>query len=71
MTAITEANRRGLLTIGFAGHDGGQMAVSGDLDFCFTVHSQSVHRIQESQAVLGHRLWSATQQHLTRPGRPS
>ena len=26
MTAITEAKQRGLLTIGFAGHDGGRMA---------------------------------------------
>ena len=50
MTAITEAKQRGLLTIGFAGHDGGRMAVADDLDFCFTVHCQSIHRIQESHA---------------------
>jgi D-sedoheptulose 7-phosphate isomerase len=67
MTAITEANQRGLLTIGFAGHDGGRMAVAEDLDFCFTVHSQSIHRIQESHAMLGYRLWSVTQQHMARP----
>lgn len=65
MTAITEAHRRGLLTIGFAGHDGGRMAVAEDLDYCFTVHSQSIHRIQESHALLGYRLWSVAQQHLT------
>src|ERR1700738_2270527 len=67
MTAITEANQRGLLTIGFSGHDGGRMAVAEDLDFCFTVHSQSIHRIQESHAMLGYRLWSVTQQHMARP----
>lgn len=67
MTAITEAKRRGLLTIGFSGHDGGRMAVAEELDFCFTVHSQSIHRIQESHAVLGYRLWSVAQQRMTRP----
>jgi D-sedoheptulose 7-phosphate isomerase len=66
MAAITEAKRRGLLTIGFAGHGGGRMAVAEDLDHCYTVHSQSIHRIQESHAMLGYRLWSVTQQHMTR-----
>jgi D-sedoheptulose 7-phosphate isomerase len=66
MTAITEAKHRGLLTIGFAGHDGGRMAVAEDLDFCFTVHSPSIHRIQESHAMLGYRLWSVAQQHMAR-----
>ncbi|MFI5953073.1 SIS domain-containing protein [Cryptosporangium sp. NPDC051539] len=63
--ALAEARKRGLLTLGFAGYDGGRMAASGDVDYCFTVRSQSVHRIQESQAVVGYRLWEATQQHLT------
>lgn len=66
MTAITEAKRRGLLTIGFAGHDGGRMGTTEDLDFCFTVRSQSIHRVQESHAMLGYTLWSVTQEHLTR-----
>ncbi|GAA4488297.1 SIS domain-containing protein [Rhodococcus olei] len=75
MTALTEARRRGLLTIGFAGHDGGRMAATDDLDFCFTVRSQSIHRIQESHALLGYRLWSLTQEHLAQAesstgGRP-
>lgn len=67
MAAITEAKQRGLLTIGFSGHDGGRMAVAEDLDHCFTVHSQSIHRIQESHAMLGFRLWSVAQQHMSRP----
>jgi D-sedoheptulose 7-phosphate isomerase len=66
MTAITEAKQRGLLTIGFAGHDGGRMGTAEDLDFCFTVHSQSIHRIQESHAMLGYRLWSVAQEQLAR-----
>ncbi len=66
MSAITEAKRRGLLTIGFSGHDGGRMMVAEDLDHCFTVHSQSIHRIQESHAMLGFRLWSVAQEHMSR-----
>jgi D-sedoheptulose 7-phosphate isomerase len=67
MTAITEAKQRGLLTIGFSGHDGGRMSVAEDLDFCFTIHSQSIHRIQESHAILGYQLWSVAQEHMARP----
>lgn len=59
--ALSEAKRRGLLTIGFAGHDGGAMATSADVDYCFTIRSQSIHRIQESQALAGFRLWSIVQ----------
>lgn len=62
MMALIEAKKRGLMTIGFAGHDGGRMATSQDVDFCFTIDSQSIHRIQESQAVIGFQLWSVTQE---------
>lgn len=61
MRGLKEAKKRGLLTIGFAGYDGGQMADSDAVDFCFTIDSQSIHRIQESQALVGYRLWSVTQ----------
>ena len=56
--ALREARRRGLYTIGFAGYDGGAFASSADVDACFVVRSQSVHRIQEAQALLGYQLWS-------------
>jgi D-sedoheptulose 7-phosphate isomerase len=74
VAAIAEAGRRGLLTIGFAGYDGGRMAelaAEGRLDHCFTIRSQSIHRIQESQARVGHRLWVLTQERLDslRPAR--
>ena len=62
LRGLLEAKRRGLLTIGFAGYDGGAMAASGELDYVFTVDSQSIHRIQESQARIGFRLWQAAQQ---------
>jgi len=64
MTAIAEAKRRGLLTIGFAGHDGGRMAVDENFDYCFTIRSQSIHRIQESHAMVGYQLWSVVQSHM-------
>jgi D-sedoheptulose 7-phosphate isomerase len=59
--ALTEAKKRGLLTVGFAGHEGGAMSTSEDVDYCFTIHSQSIHRIQESHARVGYRLWSVVQ----------
>jgi D-sedoheptulose 7-phosphate isomerase len=61
MAALGEARRRRLLTVGFAGYDGGEMARSDVVDYFFLVRSQSVHRIQESQAILGCHLWAATQ----------
>lgn len=53
--ALRWARRNGLLTIGFAGRDGGAMV---DLcQHCFVVPSWSVHRIQETHTVLLHLLW--------------
>lgn len=57
--ALREARQRGMYTIGFAGYDGGAFATSADVDACFIVRSQSIHRIQEAQALLGYQLWSA------------
>jgi D-sedoheptulose 7-phosphate isomerase len=59
MAALKEARHRGMYTIGFAGYEGGAFAQSPDVDACFVVRSQSVHRIQESQALLGYQLWLA------------
>lgn len=59
LLALREAHGSGLYTIGFTGYDGGAFAANPDVDVCFVVRSQSVHRIQESQALLGHQLWSA------------
>jgi D-sedoheptulose 7-phosphate isomerase len=61
LLAMREARHRGMYTIGFAGYDGGEFAASPNVDVCFVVRSQSVHRIQESQALLGYRLWAAVQ----------
>lgn len=53
--ALRRARDKGLLTIGFAGRDGGQMP--GVCDFCFTVRSWSIHRIQETHTALLHLMW--------------
>jgi len=60
LAALAEARRLGLYTVGFAGYDGGAFAANPNVDTCFVVRSQSVHRIQESQALLGYQLWLAT-----------
>lgn len=57
LPAFEEAHRRGLLTVGFAGGDGGQMGESRAVDHLFVVPSPSVHRIQEAQTTLYHLLW--------------
>ena len=53
--ALRDARRRDLLTIGFAGRDGGEMV---DLcEHCFVVPTWSVHRVQEAHTALLHLLW--------------
>src|SRR5215831_6087350 len=59
--AFDEAARRGLLTVGFAGHQGGAMAEAASIAHLFVVPSSSVHRIQEAQTTLYHILWELTQ----------
>lgn len=63
LAGLAEAHRRGLYTVGFTGYDGGAFADSPDVDICLVVRSQSVHRIQESQALLGYQLWASVQAH--------
>jgi D-sedoheptulose 7-phosphate isomerase len=60
LRGLDEATRRGLLTVGIAGYDGGKMAELGSLDFLFVAPSPSVHRIQEAQTTIYHLLWELT-----------
>lgn len=64
LAALAEAGRRGLYTIGFAGYNGGAFVDNPNVDACFVVRSQSVHRIQESQALLGYQLWLSVHERL-------
>jgi len=68
MMAYAEARRRKMLTVGLAGYDGGRMGASEDVTHCLTVRSDSVHRIQESQAAVAHALWDALQTELRQKG---
>jgi D-sedoheptulose 7-phosphate isomerase len=64
LSAFAEARRMGLVTVGFAGYDGGRMAeaaAAGAIDHLFVVPSASVHRIQEAQTTTYHVLWELTQ----------
>lgn len=62
--AFAEAHKRGLLTVGLAGFDGGRMAASPDIDHCIVVRSDSVHRIQEAQAAVIVALWERVHRSL-------
>ena len=62
--ACDEAARRGLLTVGLAGYNGGAMAEAASIAHLFVVPSSSVHRIQEAQTTLYHVLWELTQEAL-------
>jgi D-sedoheptulose 7-phosphate isomerase len=62
--AFDEAGRRGLLTIGIAGYEGGKMAEADSIEHLFVVPSSSVHRIQEAQTTIYHVLWELTQRAL-------
>jgi D-sedoheptulose 7-phosphate isomerase len=60
LRAFDEASRRGLLTIGLAGYEGGKMAELDSIDYLFVAPSSSVHRIQEAQTTVYHVLWELT-----------
>lgn len=61
LRAFEEAKRLRMITVGFAGYDGGKMAEADTIDYLFTVPSSSVHRIQEAQTTTYHALWELTQ----------
>lgn len=52
---LQAAREMGMLTIGFAGKDGGR--TKDIAEFCLTVPSFSIHRIQEVHTTLLHVLW--------------
>jgi len=53
--ALEEARKRGMLTIAWAGKDGGRFPALAD--YCFIVPSYSIHRIQEVHATFVHIAW--------------
>ncbi len=61
LAGFEQAHRRGMLTVGFAGYEGGRMAEADTIDHLFVVPSASVHRIQEAQTTTYNVLWELTQ----------
>jgi D-sedoheptulose 7-phosphate isomerase len=57
LAAFAKAKDLGMVTIGFAGNDGGRMARDSELDHCLVVQSDSIHRIQETHVAIYHILW--------------
>ena len=58
--AFETARRMRLITISFGGGDGGHAAdmhARGLVDFNLTVHTPSIHRIQETHVALYHIMW--------------
>lgn len=53
--ALRRARQLDLMTIGFAGRDGGAMV--DVCETCFVVPSWSIHRVQEVHTMLLHLLW--------------
>ena len=60
LRAFDEASRRGMLTIGLAGYEGGKMAELDTIDYLFVAPSASVHRIQEAQTTVYQVFWELT-----------
>jgi D-sedoheptulose 7-phosphate isomerase len=54
IAALTEARRRGLITVAMVGYDGGRVAAEGLADHVIVVPSENIPRIQEAQASAYH-----------------
>jgi D-sedoheptulose 7-phosphate isomerase len=61
LAAFDQAKRIGMVTVGFAGYDGGRMREAATIDHLFVVPSTSVHRIQEAQTTTYNILWELVQ----------
>ncbi|NIA02622.1 MAG: SIS domain-containing protein [Planctomycetia bacterium] len=57
MEGYRKARKLGLITIGFAGDEGGEMKSSGLVDHCLVVNTDSIHRVQEVHVSCYHILW--------------
>ena len=65
--AFEIARRTAMLTIAFAGGDGGKisnMHVDGKIDYCLIVPTSSIHRVQETHVALYHIMWDLVHEFL-------
>lgn len=68
--AFETARQMRLTTIAYAGGTGGRMAelhAAGALDFCLTVPTPSIHRVQEAHVALYHTTWDMVHTFLQHP----
>ncbi len=68
VAAFAEARKRGMLTVALTGYDGGAVARTGAVDFCFIARREFVPRIQEGHATIWHTLLELTQHALIARG---
>ena len=64
VAGLSEAKRRGMLTVALTGYDGGSIARDGNTDFCFVARHEFVPRIQEGHATMWHCLLALVHQAL-------
>jgi D-sedoheptulose 7-phosphate isomerase len=69
LSALGEARKRGLLTVGFVGYDGGRLVSESLTDHVLVVRSDYIPRIQEVQASIYHVMRRLIQE-LRQPGSP-
>jgi D-sedoheptulose 7-phosphate isomerase len=67
LSALAEARKRGLLTIGLVGYDGGRIANEGLTDHALVVRSDYIPRIQEVQASIYHVLRGLVDEIISSP----
>lgn len=60
LLAYEKARQLGLLTLGLAGGDGGEMRTCGLVDHCLVVETDSIHHVQEVHVAAYHLLWDLT-----------
>jgi D-sedoheptulose 7-phosphate isomerase len=63
LAALAEARRRGLLTVGIVGYDGGRIVSEQLADHAVVVRSDYIPRIQEVQASIYHVLRGLVERH--------
>lgn len=64
LSGLERAHEQGLLTVAFAGYDGGRMRDADCIDHCFVARSDHIPRIQEGHATAWHALLAAVQRGL-------
>ena len=64
LRAVSAATRKGLITVGMTGSNGGKLR--HQTDYCLCVPSEQTPRIQEAHILLGHTLCEIIEEHFSR-----